>query len=395
MKDDTVDSAPAAADPVDSHAPPADVDRRATQRDEFLATLAHELRNPLSAMRYAVDILYLEGIGPRAVERARGALDRQLAHMVRLVDDLLDASRINTGRVELRRELVDLAQVVREAIEITAPQLDRAGHELLLDLPETPVPVDGDPARLTQVLVNLLGNAAQYTPARGHVTIALGVEDRDAVVHVRDDGIGIDGEALPRLFEMFAPAPDTQARPSGGFGIGLGIARRLVEDHGGTIVARSGGLGRGSEFEVRLPLSVGRHPFAEDTNPGVPAPQPRRLQIVVADDNEDAAAGLQLVLGARGHEVFVAYDGVDAVELADRVRPDAIVLDIGMPRLTGLEACRAIRSRPWARDIVIIAVTGWGQAEDLRRSFEAGFDHHVVKPCDGTSLSDLLERPRR
>jgi len=379
------------ADPIG----PTTREASAHQRDEFLATLAHELRNPLAAIRYAIDILYLEGVGPGAVERARGALDRQLAHMVRLVDDLLDASRISSGRVELRRELVDLAQVVRDAIEMSAPQLDRAGHELTVDLPATPVLVDGDPARLIQVMVNLLGNAAEYTPAAGHVTIALAIVGDEAVLHVRDDGIGIDGAELPRLFEMFAPVDRTHARQNGGFGVGLGISRRLVEGHGGTIVAKSGGLGRGSEFEVRLPLSHGRHPFTEDPSSAEPSRKPRALRIVVADDNEDAAAGLELMLAARGHAVFVAHDGADAVALAERVRPDAIVLDIGMPRLSGLEACREIRSQPWSADAVIVAVTGWGQAEDLRRSFEAGFDHHVVKPCDGTSLTELLERGRR
>jgi CheY-like chemotaxis protein len=364
------------------------------QRDAFIASLAHELRNPLAAMRYAVDILYHEGLDQRSIERARGALDRQLEHIVRLVDDLLEASRVSSGRTTLRREILDLGQIVRDSLDMTAPQLEHSGHHVMLDLPDAPVLVDGDPARLIQIVVNLLSNAGEHTPASGNVTVSLAIEGEQAVLRVRDDGVGIDGAAIPTLFEMFAPVDRTQPRPHGGFGVGLAISRQLVEDHLGTIAARSGGLGQGSEFEVRLPLSVGHHPFAGESLTCAPIVRARPLRIVIADDNEDAAAGLELVLTARGHEVFVAHDGVDAIALADRVMPDAVVLDIGMPRLSGLDVCRAIRTKPWAQSAVMVAVTGWGQAEDLRRSFDAGFDHHIVKPCDGKSLSDLLERGR-
>jgi signal transduction histidine kinase/CheY-like chemotaxis protein len=368
-----------------------EADRR---KDEFLAMLAHELRNPLAAMRYSLEILRIGDSEPAILERARGALDRQLVQMVRLIDDLLDVSRISSGKIELRRELLDLGQALRNAIETSTAQLEGAGHELTILLPAHPVLVDGDQTRLVQVFGNLLANAAKYTPPRGHVALALEHEGERARVTVRDDGVGIPASMLPGVFEMFTQVDGSRQRSQGGLGIGLGIAKRLVEMHGGTIEAQSDGPGRGTTFVVHLPTSPGFHPFAAESGerPVVPT---RQLRVLVADDNEDAAEGLQILLEGVGHEVRLAHDGATALELAEIWRPHALVLDIGMPRMSGLEVCSKIRARPWGDDVVIVALTGWGQAEDLRRSFEAGFDHHLVKPIDGASLMPLLARRHR
>ena len=370
-----------------------EADRR---KDEFLAMLAHELRNPLAAMRYSLEILHMGDSDGETLARARGALDRQLVQMVRLIDDLLDVSRISSGKIELRRELVDLAQVLRNAIETCTAQLSAAGHELVVTLPDEPVLVDGDQARLVQVFGNLLANAAKYTPPKGHLGLTLVHAHGRAEVTVRDDGVGIPDAMLPGVFEMFTQVDGSKQRSQGGLGIGLGIAKRLVEMHGGSIAATSDGPGRGSAFIVRLPTSAGRHPFAHhDDHTDAPAVATRSLRVLVADDNEDAAEGLQVLLESLGHEVRLAHDGAAALELAEAWRPDAMVLDIGMPLLSGLDVCRKIRARPWGADVVLVALTGWGQADDLERSCEAGFDHHAVKPTDGATLAPLLDRATR
>jgi CheY-like chemotaxis protein/GAF domain-containing protein len=373
-------SARAAADTVASIRERHGVQESARRKDEFLATLAHELRNPLAAMRYSLDVLGSEAT-ESAAEAARAALDRQLSQIVRLVDDLLDVGRIASGRIELRRELVDLTLVLRNAVD-GAPWVDPA--EPARALPPAPVFVDGDPIRLAQAFGSLLaGTEGAFVGA--HADVALTVEDGTAVTRVRlhDAPSATTADVLR-----------TVQRPHGGPGVGLGVPRRLIELHGGTITTLAEEP-HALEFEVRLPLSAGRHPFAEDGATTPPSPRPRRLRVVVADDNEDAAAALEVLLGLMGHEVHVAHDGVEAIELADRVKPDAIVLDVGMPRLSGLDACREIRSHAWSGDAVIVALTGWGQAEDMRRSFDAGFDHHLVKPCDRASLTALLEQGRR
>lgn len=369
----------AAADTVASIREREAVQESARRKDAFLATLAHELRNPLAAMRYSLDVLGSD-VAPPVAATARDALDRQLSQIVRLVDDLLDVGRIASGHIELRRELLDLVHVLRDAIETGAPWLDPSEHALAL--PTGPVLIDGDPTRLAQAFGSLLaGTGGVFVGARADVEID--VQDDHAVTRVRlhDDGAAT---AVPRTLQ----------RPHGGPGGGLGVAHRLIELHGGTITTLAEEP-HSLEFEVRLPLSAGRHPFAEEATTAPPSPRSRRLRVVVADDNEDAAAALEVLLELMGHEVHVAHDGVEAIELADRVKPDAIVLDIGMPRLSGLDACREIRSHAWSGGAVIVALTGWGQAEDLRRSFDAGFDHHLVKPCDRASLAALLERSRR
>ncbi len=370
----------AAADTVASIRERHGVQESTRRKDAFLATLAHELRNPLAAMRYSLDVLGSE-VAPPVAAAAHDALDRQLSQIVRLVDDLLDVGRIASGRIELRRELVDLVHVLRDAIETGAPWLDPTDHALAL--PTAPVLVDGDPIRLAQAFGSLLaGTDGAFVGARADVELT--VEGDHAVTRVRLHDAATTAAAVPR----------TVQRPHGGPGVGLGVARRLIELHGGTITTLAEEP-HSLEFEVRLPLSAGRHPYAEEAATDPPSPHPRRLRVVVADDNEDAAAALEVLLGLMGHEVHVAHDGVEAIELADRVKPDAIVLDIGMPRLSGLDACREIRSHAWSDHAVIVALTGWGQAEDLRRSFDAGFDHHMVKPCDRASLTALLERGRR
>lgn len=371
----------AAADIVASIRERHSVQESARRKDAFLATLAHELRNPLAAMRYSLDVLGSEA-AETAIEAARHALDRQLSQVVRLVDDLLDVGRIASGQIELRREFVDLALVLRDAIDGGTPRLGPDASATAL--PTTPVLIDGDPIRLAQAFGSLLeGTEGAFAGAQPDVELT--VEDGTAVTRVRLQ----DAPSMAT-----ADVTRTVQRPHGGPGVGLGVARRLIELHGGTITTLAEEP-HALEFEVRLPLSAGRHPFADDAVTTTPSPRPRKLRVVVADDNEDAAAALEVLLGLMGHEVYVAHDGVEAIELADRVKPDAIVLDIGMPRLSGLDACREIRSHEWSGNAVIVALTGWGQAEDLRRSFDAGFDHHLVKPCDRASLTALLERGRR
>jgi PAS domain S-box-containing protein len=364
-----------------------EADRR---KDEFLATLAHELRNPLAPIRNGLQILQLANDRPEAGERARAMIERQVQQMVRLIDDLLDLSRISRGKVELRRERVDLAAVVNSAVETSRPLIEESGHQLDLRLPAEPVFVDGDVTRLAQVIANLLNNAAKYTQRGGRIELEVRREGGTARISVRDNGVGIPAAMLPRVFEMFTQVDRTLERSQGGLGIGLSIVKRLVEMHGGTVEARSGGLGQGSEFVVRLPVlapaaEAARGPEAADGG-GVMA----RRRILVADDNEDSAASLAMMLSLMGNEVHTAHDGVEAVEAAAAFRPEVILLDIGMPRMNGYDACRAIREQPWGKDVVLLALTGWGQDEDKRKSREAGFDDHLVKPVEPATLERKL-----
>jgi signal transduction histidine kinase len=369
-----------------------EADRR---KDEFLATLAHELRNPLAPIRNGLQILRLGRGNHQAEEQARGLIERQVQQMVRLIDDLLDLSRISRGKIELRRERIDLAAAVQSAVETSRPLIEQSGHALTLSLPAEPVFVDADVTRLAQVFANLLNNAAKYTQ-RGGGDIRLSVEPlgREVAVSVRDNGVGIPAPMLPQVFEMFTQVDRSLERTQGGLGIGLSIVKRLVEMHGGTVEAHSEGRGQGSEFVVRLPALT---PAAEEPGPRSdgeePAGAPVRRRILVADDNVDAAASLAMMLEFMGNEVRTAHDGVAAVEAAAAFRPDVILLDIGMPRLNGYDACRRIREQPWGRGIAIAALTGWGQEEDKRQSREAGFDHHLVKPVEPAALERLLAGP--
>lgn len=357
-------------------------------KDEFLATLAHELRNPLAPMRNATAILRAKGLPSPDLQWARDVIERQMDQMTHLIDDLLDMSRIRSGKIQLQRERTELARVVHGAVEASRPLIDQYGHQLTVDLPEEPIPLDGDVVRLAQVFCNLLNNAARYTPRGGRISVTARRESAAVVVSVRDSGIGIPAEMLPKVFDMFTQVDRSLERKRGGLGIGLTLVKKLVELHGGTIEARSEGAGKGCEFSVRLPV-----PAQAGDRVEVQGPTERRdsgpavRRILVVDDNRDAAESLCLLLQTLGHEVQTAFDGQAAVGSARAFRPDVILMDIGLPGLNGYEAARAIRAEPWGRRVTLVALTGWGQPEDRRRSQDAGFDHHLVKPV---AIGDVL-----
>ena len=359
------------------------------RKDEFLATLAHELRNPLAPIRNGLQIMRLAPNDADATERIRLMMERQLGQMVHLIDDLLDLSRISRGKIDLRKERIELASAITQAIETSRSSIDQAGHEFFIKLPPGPIYVDADLTRLTQVFSNLLNNAAKFTERGGRVRLAVQLTGLDAVVSVTDNGIGIPTHMLPHVFEMFTQVEGDLGRSRGGLGIGLSIVQRLVQMHGGSVEARSGGPGKGSEFVVRLPVAlslVGEQP-ADEANPVRPT---ARLRILVADDNLDAAESLAMLLTLEGNETRMAHDGLEALDVAEAFRPDVMLLDIGMPKLNGYDVCRRIRQQAWGKSMVVIALTGWGQEEDKRRSLEAGVDAHLVKPVDYGALEKLL-----
>jgi signal transduction histidine kinase len=360
-----------------------DADRR---KDEFLATLSHELRNPLAPIRSALEVMRLARHDPEMVEKARATMERQLLHLVRLTDDLLDVARITQSKLDMRRSRVDLRAVLHSAIEAIRPAMDAQEHVLKLELPSSPLWADADLTRLTQVFSNLLSNAVKYTVRGGTIRVSATATAARAKLMVADDGVGIPADMLPHIFDMFIQFPGHRERSHGGLGIGLTLAKRLVEAHGGTIEARSEGPGRGSAFTVTIPLlqNVDR----ADTWGTLPhVHRPRPCKVLVADDNADAVEMMRLMLTLHGHEVSVAADGVAAVALAKSIEPQIAFIDIGMPRMDGYEAARRIRDALRSR-VVLVALTGWGQDEDKRLSSEAGFDHHLTKPPD----PDVLER---
>ncbi len=360
----------------------------ARRKDEFLATLAHELRNPLAPIANAIGILRLQGTtNPKALA-AEAIIERQLKNLVRLIDDLLDVSRITRGRLELRRERVTLTSVVEAAVEGARPHIEGAGHRLTVALPDEAIPLDADPVRLAQVFLNLLNNASKYTAAGGQIHLSAGRDGAEILVRVRDTGRGIAAEDLPRLFEIFTQIGAANGAGHGGLGIGLSLAQGLVRMHGGELEACSAGLGRGSEFLVRLPVAEARPlpPVEGDQAPPAPAGP---LRILVADDNPDIVDSLVMLLEAAGQQVVTARDGEEALAAADRHRPQIAILDIGMPKLDGYEVCRRLRREPWGRAMRLIALTGWGQQSDRRNAEAAGFDDHLVKPV---TLSTLLQR---
>jgi signal transduction histidine kinase len=365
-----------------------EADRR---KDEFLAILGHELRNPLAPISNALHVLKLPAASGRVVEQAREMMERQVQHMVRLVDDLLDVSRIVRGKVELRKEPVELSTVVARAIETSQPLVEAEGHELTVALPPEPLRVSGDLVRLAQVVGNLLNNAARYTERGGRIRVECErVADR-AVLRVRDTGVGIAPEALPRIWDMFVQAERRTKGSHGGMGIGLALVKGLVDLHGGTVEARSEGPGKGSEFAVTLPLLPPREP---DGRLG-PRGQPRQVasrRVLVVDDNVDAAESLALLLRLGGHEARVAHDGPSALMLAEAEPPEVAFLDIGMPGMDGYELARRLREQPALRGVLLVALTGWGQDEDRRRTREAGFDAHEVKPVSPEALEELLSK---
>jgi PAS domain S-box-containing protein len=366
-----------------------EADRR---KDEFLATLAHELRNPLAPIRNALQTMRLAGNSGLIMEQARTMMERQLTQLVRLVDDLLDVSRITRGKVELRKEWIELAAVVQSAVETSRPLIEASGHELTVTLPPESIHLDADLTRLAQVFSNLLNNAAKFTEQGGHIWLTAERHGGEVVVKVRDTGLGIPVEMLPKIFEMFTQVDRSLERSQGGLGIGLTLVKRLVEMHGGSVEARSDGPGKGSEFTVRLPVamaSASHQPqLTKDEGENTAAPAKRR--ILVVDDDKDSADSLSMMLSITGMETRTAYDGLEAVEAAAAFNPDMVVLDIGLPKLNGYEAARRIREQPWGKDMVLVAVTGWGQDEDRRRSQEAGFNAHMVKPVDPATLQQLL-----
>ncbi len=369
----------------------------ARRKDEFLATLAHELRNPLAPVRNAIELLKRDPGARERVDWATQLVDRQVGTLARLIDDLMDVSRINQGRFELRREPVALGEVIADAVETVRPQIDAAGQQLSVRLPDPSVRLRADRTRLAQAFTNLLHNATKYTDAGGRIALDVVVEDGAALVTVRDSGIGIPADRLASVFEMFTQVETALSRSRGGLGIGLSLTLRLVQMHGGSVQALSDGPGQGSSFEVRLPLLRADEPGAGEDAADAAAPaaaaQPP-LRVLVADDNADAADTLRALLEHLGHQVRCVYDGEAAVATALQEPPDLAILDIGMPGLDGHEACRRIRQA--ARVPYLVALTGWGQASDLQRSQQAGFDRHLVKPVDAGALDALLAAtPRR
>ncbi|HJQ83078.1 MAG TPA: ATP-binding protein [Candidatus Binatia bacterium] len=356
-------------------------------KEEFLAMLAHELRNPLAPLSNALHLLGYDVSGrERFIEMAR----RQVKHLGRLVDDLLDVARITRGHIELRRTRVDLRAVVEAAVQAGRSQVDARGLQLSVAVPETAVEVEADEVRMEQVLGNLVGNAAKYTPAGGHVWVSLERVGETAVIRVRDDGIGIAPDMIGRVFELFAQADRSLVRERGGLGIGLTVVRRLVEMHGGRVEARSEGVGHGSEFSMRLPALPPRPEAAAPVAPSPAAAEERRLAILVVDDNQDSAESLAMLLELAGHTVATAHDGLAALDRVRASRPDVVLLDIGLPGIDGYEVARRVRLLPEGDGIVLVAVSGYGQEDDRRRAVEAGFDHHLVKPVDLHALERLL-----
>jgi PAS domain S-box-containing protein len=360
-------------------------------KDRFLATLAHELRNPLVPLRNAVEILRRSDGDAAEREQLLAMMGRQLHQLTRLIDDLLDVSRISQGKVQVRKERVELAGIVRSALETARPFIESQGHELSVTLPAQPVCLDADPTRLAQVVANLLHNAAKYTDSGGRIWLTAQRQGNDAVLSVRDTGIGIAAEHLPQLFAMFSQAAPALARSHGGLGIGLALVRGLVELHGGTVEAHSDGIGQGSEFLVRLPAVDGSlSSVAMPTEDGGQSGGGPRRRILVVDDNRDVAETMAAIMQMLGHETRMAYDGLDGLQAAAEFRPDVVILDIGLPMMNGYEAARQLRQQPWGQGVVLIALTGWGQEEDKRRALEAGFDHHLTKPIGVTALEKLL-----
>jgi signal transduction histidine kinase/CheY-like chemotaxis protein len=362
--------------------------RAADQRkDEFLATLGHELRNPLAPLLTGLHLLQLTALNDPVAVRACTVMERQISHLVRLVDDLLEVSRITRGVIDIQREPLDLCDIIRAAVETSRPGIASARHTLQVDLPATRLPISGDAVRLTQVFANLLNNAAKYTNAGGHIAVSARAEGDSVVIVVCDDGIGIDPDHLTSVFEMFTQVDRSNRRTQGGLGIGLTLVRSLVTMHGGIVSARSGGADRGSEFEVRLPLAS---PAPREAHALSSRPNFTERRILIVDDNHDAADTLATLLTAYGATVSVAYSGREALATVATFAPEVTLLDIGMPGMDGYEVARRIRANGHHEDMLLIALTGWGQEKDRRRSRAAGINHHLVKPPDVARLQELM-----
>ncbi len=365
-----------------------EADRR---KDEFLALLAHELRNPMAPLRNGLQVMRLAAGDVQAVAQARAMMDRQLGHLVRLVDDLLDVARIGQNKIELRRARISLTEVIENAVEIARPVIEAGGHELTVSLPNHAVFLDADLTRLVQVLSNLLTNSAKYTEHGGRIEVTAAQRDDAAVISVRDTGIGIPPEELSTVFGMFSQVDRSIERTTGGLGIGLALVKGLVEMHGGSVIAESAGQGMGSTFTVRLPIAGAEglvQPVTRIDHERPIAAASRR--ILVADDNQDAARSMARLLTLQGNDVRTAHDGIEAVSIANAFRPQVVLMDVDMPRMNGYEAVRRIREQAWSNGSVIVAVTGWGQDDDRIQSLVAGCDGHLVKPVDLADLQRLL-----
>ena len=363
-------------------------------KDEFLAMLAHELRNPLAPIQYAVQLMRNPVLPAAQLSWARDVIERQVGHLTRLVDDLLDVSRITRGKINVNRESLELSAIIARAVETVQPMLTQQGHELSVRVDPAPVLVEGDLTRLTQIVGNILSNAIKYTDAGGRIELTAGAVGDRVEIRVRDNGIGIEAEALPAVFDLFTQASRMTERTQAGLGIGLALVKRLVELHDGEVEGHSEGLGKGSEFIVRLPRQL-----RDAAGTVVPLTSPARApgqarvvhRILLADDNPDSLESLAELLVMAGHETYKAGDGMQALAAATQFRPDLILLDIGMPGLDGYEVARRIRAQSWGRDLTLVALTGWGQDNDRKRSGEAGFDAHWVKPLELNRLWNLLE----
>ena len=367
----------------------ADLSENDRRKNEFLATLAHELRNPLAPMSNMLEVVKRSDGDSETLKRAYDTIERQLAQMVRLVDDLLDLNRITYDRLELRCSEVELSSVIQQAVEVAYPLIDAAGHNLIVDLPAEPIHLNADRARLAQVFGNLLNNSCKYTRPNGTISLSAKRIEDEVVVTVKDDGAGIPPDKLDSIFDMFMQVDLTAERSQGGLGIGLTLVKRLTEMHGGSIEAKSAGEGQGSEFIIQLPILR----KAEEVSPAgsdAPAESSAQRRILIVDDNKDSADSLALLLQIAGNKTYMAHDGVEAVEAIEKHRPEVVLLDIGLPKLDGHEVCRRVREQPWGKDIVMIALTGWGQEDDRRKSEEAGFNGHLVKPVDYDKLLELL-----
>lgn len=364
----------------------AQANRRKT---EFLATLAHELRNPLAPLSNGLHLMRMASAKPDLLEKTRQMMERQIQHMVHLVDDLLDVARISTGKVELRRQRMDLKDVVATAVETSASLVDAGGHKLTVEVPPVPLPMDADPTRLAQVVSNLLNNAAKYTPEGGRIALKVRVDGPEAVLSVSDTGVGIAPDALGKVFEMFAQVPSA-GKPQGGLGIGLSLVQSLVALHGGSVTAASPGPGQGSTFTVRLPLVS---PESEVTSPMAQtesSSHPDQLQVLVVDDNTDAAESLGVLLDIEGHAAHIAHTGAEALQVAQSQSLDVVFLDIGLPDMTGYDVAKRLRMLPNMQKTLLVALTGWGTQDDRQRTRDAGFDRHLTKPAELPAVEELL-----
>lgn len=367
-----------------------DADRR---KDVFLATLAHELRNPLAPVQNSLELLKFPGVDQDTARQARDMMERQVQQLVRLVDDLLDVSRVMRGKIDLRTERVQLPDIVSRAAEMVQLLMQQHRHTLTIELPNEPMTLNADPIRLSQVLSNLLTNAAKYTEPQGTIVLSARRDDSQLVISVRDNGIGISRDMLPHVFELFVQADQAIARAQGGLGIGLTLVKNLVELHGGTIEANSQGPGHGSEFIMRLPLLATDEAGSNGIPSGIAPSSPRRRRrLLVVDDNQDAARSLAMLLRVQGHDVMVSHDGPSALQVGETFHPEMVFLDLGMPGMDGYEVARRFRRHPGLQHVVLTALTGWGQTEDRRRTAEAGFDHHLVKPAEITELDRVISQ---